>query len=74
MGKFLYDLNTGIFDGLDLSQGLELSAASNDSVLNVLPERLESFKADYRTQEKYRAWQRNSRLTTIMLDFDRAVS
>lgn len=62
--KFLYDLNTGMFDGLDLSQivriGLankQMAEAAKDSTLDVLPEHIESFKSDYRVQEKHKARQ-----------------
>lgn len=62
--KFLYDLNTGMFDGLDLTQivriGLankQMAEARKDSSLDVLPERIESFKSDYRVQEKNRSKQ-----------------
>ena len=62
--KFLYDLNTGMFDGLDLTQivkiGLankQMAEARKDSSMDVLPEHIESFKSDYRVQEKHKARQ-----------------
>ena len=62
--KFLYELNTGKFDGLDLNQIVKIGLASRqmaevakDSSLDILPERIESFKVDYRILEKNRARQ-----------------
>lgn len=68
--KFLYQLNTGKFDGLDLNQIVKIGLANRqmaevakDSSLDVLPERIESFKVDYRIQEKYKAQQVNGFVT-----------
>lgn len=60
--KILYDLNVGMFDKLDLSQIVRIGLANramenarNEGGLDVLPERIQSFKVDYMVQEKHRA-------------------